>query len=130
MKAMSTCFLDNEKKVATIETKKKFRQNRTQFNLHRQNRRWLRIPAQENVFIELMYPMYLEFALHVERVILMYCSIVVFELVSINSESRRIWRKCVEDVEELRVPRKDKIIFAPGTPFYFYSASPRTHALF
>lgn len=98
-KAMSTCLIDMEKKVITLETEKRLLAKRYAEMLSFTIRKGVKNARTGDNFIDTVPLVYLEFALHIEKAIRQYCCGNVFELVPFTSELQRSYQMSDESVQ-------------------------------
>lgn len=99
MKAKSANLVDIDKPLATMKTKKGFWKSLIRNFFLLQHGKGLRVPARETFLLKLSPPppIYLEFALHVEKAIIPYCRREVSGLGFFTSKLQWNWRRYGEN---------------------------------
>lgn len=117
MKSMATSLLGSGKRAASLEVEKELLL-KTKAGLVLTGRRQGGTGSRVGeCFNENFLPMYLGFAFHVEKAIVMYCSREVSKLMPIVFEMRRRRRRRSEGVVELGLQREDGTLFDRDIPF-------------
>lgn len=122
MKAISICLVRKKKRVAIVKREFRLLANFNAERLFPAAQKEAKSACTGESFIESIPFMSLGFALHVEKANVPYCCRDVSEHIPSTLELQRGRRRRDKNVQESKMPQKDRTSFAPGYQFHSYSS--------